>query len=222
MFHTYTLHAHIAGGPRPWKGSMAYLRTVNGSCQIGSPAHACSAFLQDNACHTVPSKLPHLMPPKRRRVSAPEGLAEEVSAKEAELKRHKNAVDDACDEFLCPITLALPIDPVNAEDGHIYERSAIEDWFTRTPSVNGKVKSPATNEMIGKKLLPALRLKNMIEKMVRSGALTGEKVQAWQTKLEEQEELEKAQQLDQRKGLDGWLLESPGWKVRFMRPHMCA
>lgn len=33
------------------------------------------------------------------------------------------------DEFLCPITFELMIDPVIASDGHTYERSAIEKWY---------------------------------------------------------------------------------------------
>ena len=82
------------------------------------------------------------MPPRKR--VAPDG------SDAAELKRCKTAVEDACAEFLCPITLALPVDPVTAEDGEVYERAAIEDWFRRNPSVDGKVKSPSSHQMIGK------------------------------------------------------------------------
>ena len=35
-------------------------------------------------------------------------------------------------------------------------------------------------------LTPERRMKNMIEKLVKSGVLAGEKVEAWQKKLEEQ------------------------------------
>ena len=37
------------------------------------------------------------------------------------------------DEFICPITTELMIDPVNAADGHTYERKAIEEWISRNP-----------------------------------------------------------------------------------------
>lgn len=40
-----------------------------------------------------------------------------------------------------------------------------------------------TNGPIGPKLLPAVQVRNMIERMVRSGALCGEKADAWKTKL---------------------------------------
>ena len=40
---------------------------------------------------------------------------------------------------------------------------------------------------MGTRLQPALRVKNMIRTMVASGALTGDKVDAWKLKLEEEE-----------------------------------
>ena len=42
---------------------------------------------------------------------------------------------------------------------------------------------------MGTRLLPALQVKNMIRGMVASGALTGDKVDAWKLKLEEEEEV---------------------------------
>ena len=41
-------------------------------------------------------------------------------------KRFRSAIDESLDEFLCPITHSLPLEPVLAEDGKVYERSAIE------------------------------------------------------------------------------------------------
>ena len=49
--------------------------------------------------------------------------------------------DDVLSEYRCPITQELPVDPVVAEDGQAYERSAIEDWFDRQKG--GEVKSTA-------------------------------------------------------------------------------
>ena len=59
----------------------------------------------------------------------------------------KSAVDEAVAELLCPITHSLPVDPVTAEDGNIYERSAIEEWL------KGQQRSPLTNVAMGAKLL---------------------------------------------------------------------
>jgi len=118
------------------------------------------------------------MPPSKRARDA-----EEDSTTAQELQRHKSAVDAAIAEFLCPITQSLPVDPVMAEDGKIYERSAIKEWLKE------QQRSPLTNEAMGTKLLPALQVKNMIRAMVKSGALTGEKVDAWKEKLAEEEEV---------------------------------
>ena len=116
------------------------------------------------------------MPPKRGREAAEDETAQE-------LRRHKSAVDEAMNEFLCPITFSLPVDPVMAEDGNVYERSAIEEWLKQ------QRKSPVTNLAMGTRLLPALQVKNMIRAMVASGALTGDKVDAWKLKLEEEEKV---------------------------------
>ena len=117
------------------------------------------------------------MPPTRGRAAA--GAEDET----VQLRRHKSAFEEAFAELVCPITFSLPVDPVMAEDGNVYERSAIEEWLKK------QLKSPVTNLAMGTKLLPALRVKNMIRTMVASGALTGDKVDAWKLKLEEEEEV---------------------------------
>jgi len=116
------------------------------------------------------------MPPKRGRAAAEDETSQE-------LRRTKSAVNEAMNEFLCPITFSLPVDPVMAEDGKVYERSAIEEWLKQ------QRKSPVTNLAMGTRLLPALQVKNMIRTMVTSGALTGDKVDAWKLKLEEEGEV---------------------------------
>ena len=135
------------------------------------------------------------MPPKRGREAAEDETAQE-------LRRHKSAVDEAMNEFLCPITFSLPVDPVMAEDGNVYERSAIEEWLKQ------QRKSPVTNLAMGTKLLPALRVKNMIRAMVASGALTGDKVDAWKLKLEEEEEV--AEMRRKAEAGDGWAMYNLG------------
>jgi TPR repeat protein len=118
------------------------------------------------------------MPPKRGREAAE---AEDETGQE--LRKTKSAVNEAFAELVCPITFSLPVDPVTAEDGNVYERSAIEEWLKQ------QHKSPVTNLEMGTRLLPALRVKNMIRAMVASGALTGDKVDAWKLKLEAEEEV---------------------------------
>jgi hypothetical protein len=116
-----------------------------------------------------------------KRVAAPEPETEQC-------KKFKKVMDESAAEFLCTITQELPIDPVTAEDGRVYERSAIEEWLERNE------KSPHTNEPMGKRLFPALQVKNMIAAMVKSGALSGGKCAAWTQKLEQEKEVEKTRQ----------------------------
>lgn len=99
-----------------------------------------------------------------------------------ELERHKSSVDRAFAELVCPITRALPVDPVMAEDGCVYERSAIELQMKR-----------AKRHV---QLIPAPQVKNMIRAMVTSGALAGDKVEAWKEKLAEEEVVANAESGD--------------------------
>ncbi len=46
------------------------------------------------------------------------------------------------DSLLCPLTLELFRDPVLAQDGHTYERDAIEEWIRKTGT------SPITRQPI--------------------------------------------------------------------------
>ena len=116
--------------------------------------------------------------PRGKKRAEPETEPETEQTKK--LRSVCKAVDDGAAELLCPITQELPIDPVIAEDGRVYDRSAIEQWLATNE------KSPHTNEPMGKRLIPALQVKNVIAKMVESGALSGDKCEAWTKKLEQE------------------------------------
>ena len=106
---------------------------------------------------------------------------EKKRPREDDNERTLGEVDGAAAELVCAITQELPVDPVTARDGRVYERAAIEKWFAKGKSGS---KSPVTNEPMGRQLLPAVQVRNMIERMVKSGALKGEKVDAWVAKIE--------------------------------------
>jgi hypothetical protein len=97
-------------------------------------------------------------------------------------KRLCQAVDSIAEDCVCPITAELPLDPVTAEDGRVYERSAIERWLEA-----GRQTSPVTNLPMGTRLLPAFHIRSTIEKLVRTGAITGDKADLWRKRLETEE-----------------------------------
>jgi len=80
-------------------------------------------------------------------------------ATDAESKRQRAATlaDEAASEFLCPITLELPLDPVTAADGHIYERSAIERHMA---TQGAALRSPITNMPMSPTLLEATQVRD--------------------------------------------------------------
>ncbi len=130
---------------------------------------------------------------KRRKVSEGGGDDDEADdnsvaedAGFASASKWRSAMDDASNEFICPITQELPVDPVTAMDGRVYERKAIADWIAK-----GNGKSPMTNQPMSSTLLPAHHVRNSLELMVKSGALVGDKVEAWKKRLEDERAVEK-------------------------------
>ena len=118
------------------------------------------------------------MPPSKKRAAPP--------AETEVAKKFKSAMDSMADDWICPITTELPLDPVTAEDGRVYERAAIEQAIR----VQGAgLKSPMTNLPMGPRLLALPQARSTIEKLVRSGAIAGDKAEQWLERLSEEEEV---------------------------------
>ena len=104
-------------------------------------------------------------------------------ATQQESKRVKTAMNSIADEWVCPISQELPIDPVMAEDGKIYERAAIAKWLAEHQ------RSPSTGMAMGTKLVPSPQVRNTLEHLVQSGAIDGDKAVAWKAKLKHEQEV---------------------------------
>ena len=105
---------------------------------------------------------------------------EERDEADANAEKKQKHLTTIAKEVICPITHELPIKPVTAEDGKIYEEKAIREWFLQK---DGDPTSPSTGAVIGTRLLPAPQARNTIEALVKSGAIAGEIAEAWTTKL---------------------------------------
>jgi U-box domain len=101
---------------------------------------------------------------------------------------HREEVE--LDDLLCPITLELPFEPVIAEDGRVYEKSAIERYFRGKR--DREVRSCFTNEVMGRKLIPAPHVKDHIQRLIENGIISGQESQSWKRKTESEELLNKA------------------------------
>ncbi|CAH0364822.1 unnamed protein product [Pelagomonas calceolata] len=116
-------------------------------------------------------------PTQKRSRDADADATEDASHRE---KKMRESINGAAAELLCPITLKLPIQPVMAEDGKIYEEKAIRDWFAKKREREELPTSPSTGAVIGTKLLPAVQVRNTIESLIQTGAIEGELAEAWQ------------------------------------------
>ncbi len=99
-------------------------------------------------------------------------------------------IQSVAEEWVCPITQELPLDPVTAEDGRVYERNAIESWMSELQSTGRPLRSPITNQSMGPYLLPAPHVHNAVKTMVQCGALSEGTAEAWTKRLADEEEVE--------------------------------
>ena len=98
------------------------------------------------------------------------------------------------DDLVCPINLELLFDPVVAEDGRLYERTAIVTHFENRQSAGEMIKSPMTNEPMGNRLTTAYAIKNHIQTLVEHEIITGELATKWKTtqkEVSQKKEMEK-------------------------------
>jgi len=124
------------------------------------------------------------MPETRKKREAERGASEEHKQERKErrvedvAKDREQAIADLVEDWTCPISYALLFDPVEAEDGRLYERAAIEEYLERKAD-QVMVKSPLTNQDMGKRLVPATHVKNAITRLVESGQVDAETAAAW-------------------------------------------
>jgi hypothetical protein len=100
-------------------------------------------------------------PAKRARTGAEEGASGQKLA---------SAV---LSSVTCPISQALVVDPVMAEDGAIYERDQITKWL----SSNNR--SPVTNAAMGARLVAAQNSRSLVESLLESDGVDDDAAAAW-------------------------------------------
>ena len=106
---------------------------------------------------------------------------EERDEAHANAEKQQKTLTAIAEQYICPITLQLPTEPVKADDGHTYERKAIEGWLAQNAT------SPVTRAPMGPRLMEDYAAKNTIEELVTSGAIAGEIAEAWKEKLEDEQ-----------------------------------
>jgi len=115
------------------------------------------------------------------------------------------------DNLICPITQELPLDPVLAEDGRIYERAAITQWIATQWIFNVTHRSPFTNETMGARLQGVRQVRHTIEKLVDSGALEADMAARWRERLEEEKSVNEMRRKAEEEGDDDAMLHIAVW-----------
>ena len=96
------------------------------------------------------------------------------------VKTKKKFSPNSVEDLICPIIKQLPIDPVMAEDGKLYERAAIMKYFEDVAKDGvTTIKSPVTNEPMGCSLSTEKDMRNIIEFHVRRHDFEKELTDSW-------------------------------------------
>ena len=112
--------------------------------------------------------------------AAPSGSTDSADSPDAAAVARESiaqAFADITDSYICPISLSLPIEPVKAMDGKVYEKEAILKHFGS--STGARVKSPMTNEDMDKTLKPAPEYVALFERMIPEGHWNCERAKEW-------------------------------------------
>ena len=95
------------------------------------------------------------------------------------------SVETACGQFVCNITQEIPLDPVMAPDGKVYERHALRLYYDRYPD-DPFVNSPVTRERMAPTMLEVPQIRAAIRAMVASGMVKD--ADLWRAKLKAEAE----------------------------------
>ena len=105
------------------------------------------------------------LPARSRRVlqmAEPSNKRQRVEqlADSKEQRNQAESDDDCPPDFLCPILQTLMKDPVQAADGHSYERQAIERWLSdgnrRSPLTGAELSEQAVGLVVWRQLILCL------------------------------------------------------------------
>tara|TARA_Y100000389_G_scaffold182886_1_gene199876 strand:+ start:951 stop:1790 length:840 start_codon:yes stop_codon:yes gene_type:complete len=105
------------------------------------------------------------------------GSCAERAQKRQRVEDEAQLSEELMEEWACPISGTLPVDPVTAKDGRVYERRDLALWFEKNPGAI--VKSPVTGEPMGKDVTTAYQARNSIKHLVDRKLLRGAAVDAW-------------------------------------------
>lgn len=110
----------------------------------------------------------------------------ETEANNTEVEKLKAAINAALEELMCPITFELPGDPVFTEAGDVCDREAITALIRQRGMRT--LRSMRTNQPMGRRIASSVAIRNVIEKLVESGAADEDVATAWRSARESLEE----------------------------------
>jgi hypothetical protein len=106
-------------------------------------------------------------------------IAGSNTTKRKEQKRSKTTYLSIVADLTCPIVRELPVQPVVASDGRIYEKHAIEAHIAQADRTDSTLRSPVTNEGIRDTTMPVIHVANTIRALIEDGVIKKDEADRW-------------------------------------------
>ena len=147
------------GGDEP-RGSRAH-HFCQGRCDAGAQTEELlPADLHPRRLFPTPERTAASV---QTQVSLPSHIPVSIFARCSAVEQQPEFDQEVPDEFVCPITCEIIREPVVALDGFVYEKDAIESWFTQSN------RSPTTNEPLDSIMtVPCHTLRSLIQDFVNA------------------------------------------------------
>ena len=83
------------------------------------------------------------------------------------MKPRRIALEFQCEEYTCPITYGIFVDPVIASDGNTYERTAITHWLQQQVlRPHGRIVNPQGTPLPDTILTPNYHMRRALDRIV--------------------------------------------------------
>jgi hypothetical protein len=106
-------------------------------------------------------------------------IAGSNTTKQKEQKRSKTTYLGIVADLTCPIVRELPVQPVVASDGRIYEKHAIEAHIAQADRTGFTLRSPVTNEVIHDTTMPVTHAADAIHALIEDGVIETDVADRW-------------------------------------------
>ena len=141
---------------------------------------------KDHTIARLKNTINHTIPLKGKLLAAHKTIA----AKDHTIARLKDTIVKVAEEFKCPLTCDMPIQPVMSSTGYLFDPIAFGKFHGVKKNDGGDFLCPVTKQKMKINPWKSTILNNVAEHIARSGILTGDVAEKWNEKIDLEKKIE--------------------------------